>query len=102
MGRLCGTALVESGLSTNIEPGAYALMGAAAMLAGVTRMTLTLAALLVEVTKDVPVEGISHPLPRSALGVEGTASTRFPFVLLRLVAGNHPDDVRADDRQVRR
>jgi len=54
MGRLVGVFLIETNLSYSAEPGAYALMGAAAMLGGVTRMTLTLACLLVEVTKDVP------------------------------------------------
>lgn len=51
-GRLIGV-LLSSDLSSSIDPGMYSLLGAAAVLGGVTRMTLTLAVILVEVTKDV-------------------------------------------------
>ena len=50
MGRLVGIALNHVGQAA--DPGFYALMGAAAVLGGVTRMTLTLGVILVEVTDD--------------------------------------------------
>ena len=50
LGRLLSHA---AGATTEIERGRFALMGSAAALCGVTRMTLTLAAILVEVTNDV-------------------------------------------------
>ena len=58
MGRLIGESVHSSALlsedeKTEFDAGKFALLGAAAMLAGVTRMTLALAVLLVEVTKDI-------------------------------------------------
>jgi chloride channel 7 len=52
LGRLIGMALGSAGLIDGDE-GRYALCGAGAVLCGVTRMTLTLAAILVEITMDV-------------------------------------------------
>jgi chloride channel 7 len=55
MGRLVGESVDNQ---TNyggedFDAGKFALLGAAAMLSGVTRMTLALSVLLVEVTKDI-------------------------------------------------
>ena len=55
MGRLIGEGIDNN---TNyggedFDAGKFALLGAAAVLSGVTRMTLALAVLLVEVTKDI-------------------------------------------------
>ena len=52
-GRLIGEVLRDtSALNEDDDTGKFAMLGAAAMLGGVTRMTLALAVLLVEVTKD--------------------------------------------------
>ena len=51
LGRLVGTILVD-GMGVETDPGWWSLMGAAAVLGGVTRMTLTLAVILTEVTDD--------------------------------------------------
>eukprot|EP00966_Prymnesium_polylepis_P304587 7037349-Prymnesium_polylepis.1 len=49
MGRLVGELLKQADLSGVWTPGAFALIGAAAVLSGMTHMTLTLAAILTEV-----------------------------------------------------
>ena len=54
LGRLFGHLLADAGHVERANVGRLALMGAGAVLCGVTRMTLTLAAILVEVTQLIP------------------------------------------------
>uniref|UniRef100_A0A8C9VDV5 Chloride channel protein n=1 Tax=Scleropages formosus TaxID=113540 RepID=A0A8C9VDV5_SCLFO len=52
-GRLIGNLLTNSGVSIFADPGKYALMGAAAQLGGIVRMTLSLTVIMVEATGNV-------------------------------------------------
>ena len=52
MGRLWGQVLRDA-IDDEIHPGVYALVGAAAMLAGVTRITITLSVVLFETTNQL-------------------------------------------------
>lgn len=53
IGRLIGE-LLRQGLDIDyIDPGMYALIGAGAVLAGITRMTVSLAVILIELTNDI-------------------------------------------------
>ncbi|KAL4624495.1 H(+)/Cl(-) exchange transporter 7-like isoform X1 [Arapaima gigas] len=52
-GRLIGSLLANCGVSIWADPGKYALMGAAAQLGGIVRMTLSLTVIMVEATGNV-------------------------------------------------
>ena len=52
LGRLAGEVLHTHG-SSDADPGLYALVGAASVLGGTTRMTISLAAIMVELTNDI-------------------------------------------------
>lgn len=53
LGRMQAQILVERGYVSSENVGHYALVGAAATLGGVTRMTVTIAVILAEVTDDI-------------------------------------------------
>ena len=52
IGRLAGELMRLLGAS-GVDPGLYALVGAAGMLGGVTRMTISLTVILLEVSSDI-------------------------------------------------
>ena len=51
-GRMAGQLLYQNGFGT-VDPGTYALLGAAAILGGITRMTISIVVILVETTNNV-------------------------------------------------
>jgi len=55
LGRLVGELLEQADMGPGLTPGAFALIGAGAVLSGMTRMTITLAAILTEVAHDVKI-----------------------------------------------
>jgi len=52
LGRLVGE-LLYSHVSAGVDPGLYALVGAAGFLGGVTRMTMSLACIVLEISNDI-------------------------------------------------
>jgi len=65
LGRLMGEALLAADLASERDLGTWALLGAAAVLTGMTRMMMTVAIILVEVAKD------AHALPALMIAVAG-------------------------------
>ena len=61
-GRLFGTVMQAVGFSS-IDPGVYALIGAASFFSGVSRMTISLCIIMLEITNDL------HYLPAIMLTV---------------------------------
>jgi len=51
-GRLIGSLLTQAMPALKIDPGAFALIGAASLLGGITRMTLALTVILIESTAN--------------------------------------------------
>ena len=73
-GRLAGEMLHTHGqLIDGDERGTFALMGSAAVLAGVMRMPLTLSVILVEITQDVR----AMPLVMMSLSIASAVADRF-------------------------
>ena len=61
-GRLFGGIMMSAGFSS-VDPGVYALIGAASFFSGVTRMTISLSIIMLEITNDL------HYLPAIMLTV---------------------------------
>ena len=61
-GRLFGSLMISAGFSS-VDPGVYALIGAASFFSGVTRMTISLSIIMLEITNDL------HYLPAIMLTV---------------------------------
>ena len=72
-GRLFGELLREADIHPGLTPGAFALLGAGAVLTGMSRMTITLVAILTEVGGDVAI----MPAIIVALVVARIAATRI-------------------------
>ena len=53
IGRMFGEFVSQIAGEENTDPGLFALCGAAAMLGGVTRMTISLCAIMLELTNDI-------------------------------------------------
>ena len=80
-GRLVGELLASAGAA--VDPGIYALIGAAGFLGGVTRMTMSLAAIVIEVSNDI---GLVLPV-MIAIGVAKQVGDRLTHSLYDIHIG---------------
>ena len=73
LGRCVGELVhVAGGAGANADPGLYALVGAAGVLGGVTRMTMSLAVIILEISNDID---LIIPI-MLAVGIAKQVSTR--------------------------
>ena len=84
-GRLYGELLVSGGLS-DWAPGMFALVGAGAVLSGITRMTLTLVAILTEVADDIRMVPTMMLACAAAKSVANKISHSFDHGMMHLNA----------------
>ena len=85
LGRLMGELLWEADLISAHERGSYGLMGAAACLAGVTRIELTLAVILTEISGDIEMLPIIMFVLAIARGFGDILTPAFDHMMIHVL-----------------